>query len=181
MYPFLRVIKEYIVSKRQPALGLLGTHVSYHRCWPQDLDQYLEMNNGRILTMFDIGRTGLAQRSGLLAVLTRNKWGIAQAGASVRYRKRIRPFVRFRMVTTCIGWDEKFMYLDQSIWIGDDCAVQALFRSAVTDKHGIVRADRLLPAFGMTDPAPNLPDWVRNWIAADATRIWPPVNDGTTP
>lgn len=178
MYPFIRVFKEYFISRRLPALHPLGTYVSYHRCWPQDLDQYLEMNNGRILTMFDLGRTGLAQRAGILRVLTQNRWGLTQAGVSVRYRKRIRPFVRFRIVSTCIGWDDKFMYMDQSIWIGNECAVQALFRAAVTDKNGIVRTDRLLPALGITDPAPSLPDWVQNWIDADATRIWPPENNG---
>ncbi len=180
MYPIIRVVKEYIVSRRQPDLHPLGSHVSHHRCWPQDIDQYLEMNNGRILTVLDIGRTGLAQRAGLLRALARNRWGLTMAGVSVRYRKRIRPFVKFRIVSKCVSWDERFMYLDQSIWIGEECAVQALYRSAVTDKKGIVKPMRLLKAMGLDAPAPARPEWVQNWIDADTTRPWPPLDDGTS-
>lgn len=175
MYPFIRTIKEIITSKARPALPAFGTHVAHHRCWPQDIDVYLEMNNGRILTILDLGRTGLGIRTGLVRALRRNGWGLTMAGVSVRYRKRIRPFVKFRTVSTCLGWDEKFIYLDQSIWIGDDCAVQALYRAAVTDRAGIVPPAHLLAAMGQNAAAPALPDWVNNWIAAEQTRIWPPV------
>lgn len=178
MYPVIRTFKELYVNRSAPKLHPLAAHVSYHRCWPQDIDVYLEMNNGRILTMMDLGRTGLGIRTGLVAALRRNGWGLTMAGASVRYRKRIRPFVRFRMVSRCIGWDDKFMYLDQSIWIGSECAVQILYRSAATDKNGIVKPDRLLAEMGLTDLSPTLPDWVQGWIDADRTRPWPPVDHG---
>ncbi|MFN3662777.1 acyl-CoA thioesterase [Yoonia sp.] len=178
MYPVIRTMKELIVNRSQPKLHPLAAHVSYHRCWPQDIDVYLEMNNGRILTIMDLGRTGLGIRTGLVAALRRNGWGLTMAGASVRYRKRIRPFTRFRMVSKCIGWDDKFMYLDQSIWIGDNCAVQILYRSAATGKTGIVKPDHLLAEMGMNSPSPALPDWVQGWIDADRGRTWPPVDYG---
>lgn len=180
MYPIVRVIKEVLKARRLPPLAPLETHVSYHRCWPQDIDQYIEMNNGRILTILDLGRTALAQRVGLLRALTLNRWGLTVAGNSVMYRKRIRPFAKFRVVSKCVGWDDKFMYLEQSLWIGADCAVQALFRTAVTDKNGIVRPARLMAEIGRSDPSPALPDWVGNWIEADKTRPWPPTDDGTS-
>ena len=68
------------------------------------------------------------------------------------------------------------MYLDQSIWIGDECAVQALYRSALTDKNGLVRPERLLKVLTIDEPQPPLPDWVQNWVDADATRPWPPLD-----
>ena len=153
MYPVIRTLKEIILNRRRPALGPMEAHVSWHRCWPQDIDVYLEMNNGRILTIMDLGRTGLGIRTGLVAALQRNGWGLTMAGASVRYRKRIRPFTRFRMVSKCIGWDDKFIYLDQSIWIGQDCAAQILYRSAATDRSGIVKPERLLAEMGMRSAA----------------------------
>jgi acyl-CoA thioesterase FadM len=139
------------------------------------------MNNGRILTIMDLGRTGLGIRTGLVAALQRNGWGLTMAGTSVRYRKRIRPFTRFRMVSKCIGWDDKFIYLDQSIWIGQDCAAQILYRSAATDRNGIVKPERLLAEMGMSDRQPRLPDWVQGWIDADRARPWPPVDHGAQP
>ena len=178
MYPLIRLGKEFLIARRLPPLPLLGTHVSHHRCWPQDIDLFMEMNNGRILTILDLGRTTLANRVGLLRVLRDQKWGLTMAGASVRYRKRIRPFVKFRVVSKAVGWDDKFMYLDQSIWIGQDCAVQALYRSALTENGRLVQPARLLDALGQNPVQPPLPDWVQAWVDADATRPWPPAENG---
>ncbi len=134
----------------------------------------MEMNNGRVLTILDLGRTVLAHRAGLLAVLRTEKCGLTMAGVSMRYRRRIRPFVRFETRSRCVGWDARFIYLDQSIWIDGACAAQALYRSAVTDAAGIVPPARILGAMGHDAGSPDLPAWVENWIDADATRPWPP-------
>lgn len=180
MYPFLRLAKEMIISRNAPALGPLDKHISYHRCWPHDVDGFLEMNNGRILTILDLGRTVLARRVGLLKALRDNRWGLTMAGVSVRYRRRIRPFEKFTVVSRAVGWDGRFFYLDQSIWVGEVCAVQALYRSAVTDKNGIVDPQKVFDATGTTDAPPAFPDWVQNWIDAEATRPWPPTQGPTT-
>lgn len=174
MYPIVRVIKEVFRARRMPPLDARGAHVSYHRCWPHDLDGYMEMNNGRILSILDIGRSGLAQRVGLIGALRDNKWGMTMAGNSVRYRKRIRPFAKFRTVSRAVGWDDKFFYLEHSIWIGTDCAVQALFRSAVTDRNGIVSPAKVFAHVGHDAASPQMPAWVQAWIAAENTRPWPP-------
>jgi len=180
MYPIIRVIKETLRAKFMAPLEALEAHVSHHRCWPQDLDVFMEMNNGRILSILDIGRTGLAQRVGLINALKDNRWGMTMAGNSVRYRKRIRPFVKFRVVSRAVGWDDKFFYLEHSLWIGDECAVQALFRSAVTDQNGIVNPTRVFAHIGHDGVSPSMPAWVRAWIDADNTRPWPPEFDGAS-
>ena len=180
MYPLVRLAKEFVLARGADPLPPLGTHVSHHRCWPQDIDLFMEMNNGRILTILDLGRTTLAYRTGLLRALHARGWGLTMAGVSVRYRKRIRPFVKFRTVSKAVGWDNRFVYLDQSIWIGEECAVQALYRSAVTDKNGLIPPAAVFEAMGLAGDTPPLPDWVRDWIDADATRPWPPVDNGLT-
>jgi len=174
MYPFIRLAKTFLTAGRATPLDILGVHVSHHRCWPQDLDMFMEMNNGRVLTIFDLGRFGLAARTGLTALLRREKWGLAVAGGSTRYRKRILPFARFEMRTRCAGWDARFFYMEQTIWLGNTCAAQTLLRTCVTDKAGIVPSDRALAALGSDVASPELPAWVQNWITAEDTRVWPP-------
>lgn len=176
MYPIVRIIREALRARRQPALPITGAHISHHRCWPQDIDIFIEMNNGRVMTIFDIGRTGLGERIGLSPALQRRKWGIAVAGSTVRYRKRIRPFVKFTMQTRCIGWDARFFYIEQSLWIGDTCAAHALLRTCVTDANGIVPSAQMLAELDHADPSPQLPGWAQGWIDADATRLWPPTD-----
>ena len=33
----------------------------------------------------------------------------------------IRLFQRFTQVSRTLGWDDRFLYMEQSIWIGGDC------------------------------------------------------------
>ncbi|WP_417723295.1 thioesterase family protein [Salipiger sp.] len=176
MYPLLRMAKELWISRNLPPLAPGETHVSHHLCWPWDLDLWKELNNGRTLTLYDLGRIPLARRSGMVAVLKREGWGLTMAGAVVRYRRRVRAFERFEMRSRLIGWDAKFMYLEQSMWKRDgECANHAVYRSAATGRTGIVPPDRLMQALGIEADSPPLPDWVRDWLDAESRRPWPPM------
>ncbi len=174
MYPFLRLAYQLSVSRKAPPLAPLGTHVSHHRCWPLDLDMFLELNNGRTLTIYDLGRIPAARRVGLIAALRKNRWGMTMAGASVRYRARIRVFDRLEMRSRLVGWDARFFYLEQSLWRGGTCCNQIVYRAAITGRDGIVPAERLMAALGQDGPSPEMPRWVQAWIDADNTRPWPP-------
>jgi len=174
MYPFIRMFNELRKFRSAPALPILGTHVSRHRCWPWDLDPWVELNNGRTLTLYDLGRLPLGQRTGLHKVLKAQGWGMTVAGNTVRYRRRVRGMDGVTMYSRCIGWDHRFLYIEQSMWKGDDCTSQQVIRSAVTSKAGIVPPARVLEALGQPQESPELPGWVRAWIAAEDQRPWPP-------
>ncbi len=175
MYPFVRTIKEIWTNRGAAPLGLTDTHVSHHICWPWDLDMWAELNNGRTLTIYDLGRIPLAIRTGLVGVLRQKRWSITVAGNTTRYRRRVRMFDRLEMHSRCIGWDSKFFYMEQSMWKAGDCTSHMLIRSAVTSARGIVPPTEVLAAANKATPSPELADWVKGWIAADAQRPWPPV------
>ena len=175
MYPLMRFAKEMLKFRKAPRLAPTGTHVSTHICWPWDLDPWIELNNGRTLTLFDLGRIPLAQRTGLIPVLRERKWGITVAGSSTRYRRRIRAFDRFTMISRMVGWDHRFVYMDQSMWTRAGCCNQVLIRSAITSAQGIVPPAEVMAALGHDPVSPPLPDWIAAWIEADALRPWPPL------
>ena len=174
MYPFIRMAKEIWANRRAPALGITERHVSHHICWPWDLDFWFELNNGRTLTLYDLGRVPMVMRTGLWRVMKARRWGITVAGNSLRYRRRVRMFDRVEMVSRCIGWDDRFIYMEQSMWRAGECTSQMLLRSAVTSKAGMVAPAEVLAALGLAAESPPPPGWVTAWIAADATRPWPP-------
>lgn len=174
MYPYIRLAKEILNARRAPKLGLLDTHESTHICWPWDIDPWRELNNGRTLTLYDLGRVPLGIRTGLSATVLQNGWGMAIAGNSTRYRKRVTAFQAITMRSRCVGWDDRFLYIDQTMWRGADCTSQMLARSAFTSRSGIVPPAQVIAAMGHDPASPPLPAWVADWIAADATRPWPP-------
>ncbi|MEM6406951.1 MAG: acyl-CoA thioesterase [Pseudomonadota bacterium] len=175
MYPFIRLAKEFFKFRNAPSLGLTDTHVSHHICWPWDIDLWMELNNGRTLTLYDLSRLPLAKRVGLIRVLRDQRWGLTMAGASVRYRRRVRMFQRVEIRSRAVCWDEKFLYLEQSMWSGGEATSHILYRSAVTDKAGIVTPERVIAALAPGAESPEIPDWIAAWIAAEAQRPWPPA------
>ena len=178
MYPVLRLVWQMFKHRNDPSLPVRGTHVSHHVCWPWDIDLWMELNNGRTLTLFDLGRIPLAQRVGLIPALKRQGWGLTVAGSTVRYRRRVRMFEAVEMRSRAVFWDDKFVYIEQSMWKrGGECANHILLRTAVTGKGGIVPPARVMEEVDKTASAPKAPDWVAAWIAADAKRPWPPMQE----
>lgn len=178
MYPYLRLSYQMAVHRRSPKLGVTETHESRLLCWPWDLDMWMELNNGRTLTLYDLGRLPMAQRTGMIDVLKARGWGITVAGGSVRYRRRVRIFDRITMKSRAICWDDKFVYTEQSMWVKGTCTSHALLRLATTGPDGIVPPAQVVAAMGSDAPSPRMPDWVAAWIRADADRPWPPMQDG---
>ncbi|QBF29818.1 acyl-CoA thioesterase [Thalassococcus sp. S3] len=177
MFPFIRFAKDLLLARRMPPLErLTDVHVSHHICWPWDLDMFMELNNGRMLTLYDLGRFMTAQRGGLIKALFDNGWALTMAGASVRYRRRITGFERFEMRSRAVCWDERFVYLEQSMWKRNgDCASHVLYRAAVIDKRRAVPPTRVLEAMGQDPQSPPIPGWIAAWIEAESQRPWPPM------
>jgi acyl-CoA thioesterase FadM len=174
MYPYARLALAVAAARRAAPLKVLDPHVSQHRVYPWDLDPWMELNNGRTLTLFDLGRIPMSIRMGFDNVARKNGWGITVAGNSTRYRKRVTVFTTLTQRCRVLGWDDRFSYVEQSFWRGDDCTAQMLLRSAFTSKTGIVPPAKVLEALEQSPVSPPLPDWVAAWIAADASRPWPP-------
>ena len=175
MYPFVRFTKEMLKFRKAPKLGPLDTHISTHMCWPWDLDPWIELNNGRTLTLFDLGRIPMSVRMGFDRVAKAKGWGITVAGNSTRYRRRVTVFQKLTQVSRVLGWDDRFVYLEQSFWRDGDCTASMLLRSAFIRKGGMVPPAEVLEALGQPVESPELPDWVKAWIAGDAGRVWPPA------
>ena len=178
MYPFPRVIVEMARARRAPRLPLTGEHVSHHRCLPGDLDLAWELNNGRTLTMMDLGRMPLFERTGLFRRVYAAGLFMTMAGVTVRYRRRVRLWDRVTLRSRILCWDARFFYLEQAMIRADgEAANHALYRVAVAGPQGIVAPQQAAALVGWSDPSPPMPDWIAAWVAAEAARPWPPMQD----
>ena len=87
MYPLIRFAREVMAARRAPRLPPMGAHVSTHRVWPWDLDPWWELNNGRTLTLYDLGRIPMAIRLGITETLRRRGIDAAASGQRMTGRE----------------------------------------------------------------------------------------------
>ena len=175
MFPFVRLAKELIKFNNAPPMGMGDVHVSHHVCWPWDIDMFAELNNGRTLSLYDLGRLPMARRAGFLKLVRAQRWGMSMAGVTVRYRHRVTMFQRFEMRSGSLGRDKRFLYLHQTMWRKGRALSSAVYRVAVTDTNGIIDTQHVVEAMGIPDWNPKMPDWVDQWAKAENSREWPPV------
>jgi acyl-CoA thioesterase FadM len=134
----------------------------------------MEVNNGRHLTLFDLGRFDLGARTGLLRILKERRWGLVVAGSTIRYRKRLSPFQRYQQHTHLVARDDRWFYFVQTTVRKGEACSSALIRTGVTSGGRVIASQEVADALGYSDWNPPLPEWVKSWAEADGLRPWPP-------
>ena len=172
MYPYLRLFRILLKAKFGDPLSLDDTSILVMRVFQGDIDIYPELNNGRHLTLMDMGRLDLAMRSGLMKIVHEQKWGFAVSGASLRYRHRLKALRRFRLHTQVVAIDDRWFYFHQYTAREGKVHSSALVRAGITSKQGLVPVKKVLGAMGIPDWNPGMPEWVRAWTEAEELRPW---------
>lgn len=173
MYPYIRLLFHQTRAKRQPILANpFAENIQYMRVWPWDIDMFMELNNGRYLTIMDIGRFGVGYRTGLFDVLKQEKWGLMVGAVSSRYRRRLRLFDRFSLHTKLIYFDHRWFYFHQ--WfVGKNGKVHASFlvRTAVVSRDGLVPCSSVVDAMNydgdLLKAHNQSSEWIDAWLASD--------------
>ena len=173
MYPYLLTLRTILTARFRSSLSFSDTGVLALRAGVNDIDHFGEVNNGRQLTLMDLGRYDLGVRLGLMAVVAEKKWGLAVGGSSIRYRRRIPFFKRFTLHSRVIGHDGRWFYFLQEMWCQGQICSSALVKAGVIAKEGLVPASVVMAEFPDSNWSGELPDWVTAWIEAESLRPWP--------
>lgn len=171
MYPFFRVFLTLQRAKRHSRVHPLDTCVLTQSVWPTDLDIYAELNNAKYLTLMELARWDMGVRTGLVNLIKREKYGLVVAGCSIRYRKRLRLWQKFQMHTRVVGVDQRWVFIEQSIFRNGQQCTGALFRTGVTSRNGLVSPAQVFAQLGVEE-MPHPPDWVAQWDQSDNSRPW---------
>ncbi len=165
---YVRLIKVIVAALFGRRLGSLAESAITLRVWPNDLDGNLHLNNGRYLTLMDLGRFDLMVRNGMLRTLFRRGWMPVLASATIRFRRSLSPFQRFRLRTRVLGWDARSVIMEQVFeTLEGEIAARALVRGAFRRKGGTVPTREIAEAAGWPAESPDLPQRVTAWLAAE--------------
>ena len=130
-----RLLLVILRARRGPRLGPLDESVIHSRVLPTDLDLNLHLNNGRYLTLMDLGRVDLMFRMGVVGELRRRRWNPVIASLTIRFRRSLNLGQRFAIHTRTLCWDERWFYMEQRF-------IARRGRTCACDREGGVRRPR---------------------------------------
>lgn len=145
------------------------------RVYPNDLDTNIHMNNGRYLTVMDLGRLNMILRTGLWRLVMRKKYAPVLASAQIRYRLPLMPFQLYDLETRILCWDEKWAYMEQRfLYINGPkkgaVAAIALVKGSFLDpaRKITVPMSEVLGEMNQADRvSPEFPAYLQDWIRAE--------------
>jgi acyl-CoA thioesterase FadM len=163
---WLRLLWVLLAAPMKPALPPLGLSSQRWRVLPNDIDAMLHMNNGRYLTVMDLGRVDLMIRTGLLRLVVRNGWTPMVGTAAINFRREMRLLQTYLLETRIVGWvgqlaimEQRFL-LDSGPRAGEVAAV-GLVRAGLYDRkrRGFVTVQEIMDALGVAaEPPPLAPE-----------------------
>ena len=165
---YLRLFWTLLALTWRKPITMLETSAINLRVWPNDLDVNLHVNNGRFLTLADLGVVTLFGRMGLFRALLRKGWRPVVGSAMARYRRPLRPFQKYRLETRILGWNEKWTFFQSQFIVKGEVKATVVTKGMFLGRQGRVPPLQVAALTGWTGESPALPEWVAHWEAADA-------------
>jgi len=172
---WLRILWYLLRLHGKPGLKMPDdTSIVRFRVWPTDLDTSAHMNNGRYLTLMDLGRLDVMVRSGLWRPILRHKWTPIATAVMIRFRRELRLWQRFRLESRIVAWDESTVVMEQVFAIDGgrrdgQVAARALFKGGLYDRdqRRFVTISRLMAEIGVVAESPPASPEIDAFLHAD--------------
>lgn len=152
-----RLVRVVIVAFFRRRLRVLDPSVLRFIVWPNDLDVNFHMNNGRYLTIMDLGRVDLTVRTGIFGTMIRRRWTPVVGTVTIRFRKSLLPFRAYRLTTRVVCWDEKWTYMEQRFERQGEIVAIAYVKALFRARKRTLRSRELLVAIGQEQRSPHMP------------------------
>jgi acyl-CoA thioesterase FadM len=163
VYPWLRLIRIGFSALTQPKAGLLDSTSVRLRVWPNDLDFNAHVNNGRYLTLADMGRVHWFLRTGVLATARKHNAFPIVGDAMAKFRRDLRLFEKVEIRTRLLGWDHKWGFLEHRFVRMDRVLGVVAIRGVFKGAGGNLDPQEVLSDMAVATPSPALPEWTQRF------------------
>jgi acyl-CoA thioesterase FadM len=174
---WLRLLWALVSWRGRSRLKLNEVGIRSFRVWPSDLDTFNHMNNGKFLSIQDLGRLDLMLRTGAWKTYNKLGWYPVVVASTITYRKSLELWQKFDLETKIIGWDDIAFYMEQRFVVDGEMYSKSVIRVRFLKRpRGILNTAEVAAAgpdgeggYGWPWPRPELPEWVAHW--AETTQM----------
>lgn len=162
---WLRLLWLYLTRGSRPKLGPTQESRIRLKLFLNDHDVYAHVNNGRYLTLMDLGRMDLIWRTGFIEAVKKHRWNPIVASVSIVYKKPLVAGQTIELGTRILGWDEKWFFIEQRFMREGTLHAQAVVKGLFVGKEGKVPTARVLASLGLDTTSPVVASEVRTRLA----------------
>jgi len=165
----LVILQARLGTRRGGALDPAGVSRIRVTTLPTDLDILRHMNNGRYLSLFDLGRWDLLIRTGLFDAMKDRGWYAVVSSETVTFRKSLELWQRFDIESRFVGHDDRAVFLEHRAVVDGEVYARVIVRSRMLRRSGgTVSNEELFAAVGKPQGLPEVEPWIHEWASASA-------------
>jgi acyl-CoA thioesterase FadM len=153
-----RMLLTIFFANRASRLMPLDLASKSMRVLPTDLDVQMHMNNGRFLSIMDLGRVDLMVRLGFWGIARQRGWYPLVGSVKTDYRRPLTVFQKFDMTTQIVGWDDRWVFVEQQLLSDGKLCARAMFKTMIRCKEGLVTPQEVMGVTGHSFMQPALTD-----------------------
>jgi len=165
----IRLIYVLLASMFRSRLNVLDVSVVNFRVLINDLDFNGHMNNGRYLTIMDLGRLDLIFRAGFSKKILTAQWMPIVASSKIRFRRSLGPFQKYQLHSRLLCWDDKWFIVEQRFMVKSRVVAIAFVKALFKDRKGNnIAPEDVLLSVGYVGISPPFSDAVQLWLQAES-------------
>ena len=160
-----RTLWRMFLARRKPSgASPLDVSTTSFRVLPTDVDTLGHMNNGRFLSIADLGRFELLQDAGLYGPMRKRGWYPVVVASTISYRKSLDLWKKYVVESRFVGVDDRAVYVEQRFTVDGEIYAQMVIRGRfLKQRGGLVPMDELFEFFGISPDAVPMPEWLARW------------------
>jgi len=153
-----RLIWLFITSKWNEKKDLLDQTSYKGRVLINDLDLNMHVNNGRFLSIADLGRIKHLQQTGFLRIMLEKKWKPIMASVNTRFFRPLKLGQTYELKTKFLCWDDKFGYFEHRFESKGKLVAIVYVKGLFVGPKGRVDIQEAADALGISSSSPIAPD-----------------------
>ena len=143
MVRWLRLLLLFLSQYFHNKIRLSDTSIRTFRVWPTEADKKY-MNNASFWTITEMGQLDFLFRSGFYKFCRQYHWSPLVGSQKIVYKKPLKRFDKFQLVSKMYYCDDKWMYFEQTFVRGEDLIANGLVKVLFKGPEGTVSVKRMM-------------------------------------
>ena len=128
-----------------------------------DIDFNMHVNNSRYMVFMERGRWDHSVQTNTWDVMVKQKLNSIIAGIEMGYIREIRFGKPFDLETRFIGWDNKYVYLEQRFVVADKIYAYGLVKAVYFQRGQLIEPSAAMALLGVQQASQPLPQHMELW------------------